>query len=116
MVTQIKRVLVSILCGIVLFFSYYFFILIFLGIYKPEIETLLLILKPISFPVEIYGSILGKYPESGNVVAVMNIGGSILTFSIPFYLALSFFAKLKKKSKVEKEENPPEPPVFREEI
>lgn len=107
-----KRILISFICGTTLFSGYYFFLFIFFQVYRVEINTLLTLLMPISLPAEIYRSISGVYLESEVAVIILNLTGSILIYSIPIYLVLTLYGKLKKKPKVKGMENPPEPPVF----
>lgn len=106
-----KRILISILCGVALVFGYYIFLGFLYQIYPVSFETLATLLLPLNLPYDIYKSIFGFYYGSPMVVKVLNFAAAILLYSIPFYLVLTFFAKM-KKSKIQPTEKPPEPPVF----
>jgi hypothetical protein len=107
-----KRILISILCGTALVFGYYFFLIILYQVYPVSFATLATLLLPINVPYNIYKSIFGFYYGNPTVLKVLDFAVAILLYSIPFYLVLTFFAKMKKKSKVQGIENPPEPPIF----
>ena len=106
-----KRILISILCGAALVFGYYVFLALLYQIYPISFDTLATLLLPLNVPYNIYKSIFGFYYGSPTVVIVLNFVVAVLLYSIPFYLVLTLFAKM-KKSKVQGTENPPEPPVF----
>ena len=107
-----KRILISILCGAALIFGYYFFLIILYQVYPVSFDTLATLLLPLNVPYNIYKSIFGFYYGNPIVVKVLNVAAAVLLYSIPFYLALIFFGKLRKESKAQGIENPPEPPIF----
>ena len=106
-----KRILISILCGAFLVFGYYLFLILLYQIYSVSFDTLATLLLPINVPYNIYKSIFGFYYGNPTVVKVLNFAAAVLLYSLPFYLALTLFAKM-KKSKAQGNENPPEPPIF----
>lgn len=106
-----KRIIISILCSAALVFGYYFFLGLLYQIYRVSFGTLAVLLLPLNVPYNIYKSIFGLYYGNPMVVKVLSFAVDILLYSIPFYLVLTLFAKL-KKSKVQATEKPPEPPVF----
>lgn len=106
-----KRILISMLCGAAFFLGYYGFLILLYQVYPVSFETLATLLLPINLPYNIYKSIFGFYYGDPTVVKVFNFVGAVLLYSIPFYLALTLYAKI-KKSNVQATENPPEPPIF----
>ncbi len=106
-----KRILISILCGAALVFGYYAFLILLYQVYPVSFETLATLLLPINLPYNIYKSIFGFYYGNPTVVKVFNFVAAILLYSVPFYLILTLYARV-KKSKVQGTENPPEPLIF----
>ena len=107
-----KRILISILCSAALVFGYCFSLAVLYRVYPESFDSLTTLLLPINLPYNIYKNIFGFYRGDPLIVKVLNFAADILLYSVPFYLALTFFAKIKKESKVQAVENPPEPPRF----
>lgn len=112
-----KRLLLSLVCGIVSVVGYVFLVAILLRVFKLSHETLLRLLIPLNIPRYIYENILGFHigkPNSVNIT--IEIAAMVLTYSIPFYLAFTLYAKVMKKSKTKEIQLPPEPPIFEKNI
>lgn len=110
---NMKRIIISILCSAALVFGYYYSLAILYQMYQISFDTLMRLLLPINLPYNIYKSIFGFYYGDRNLVKVLNFGGAILIYSIPFYLLLTVFDKRRRKSDFQEIKNPPEPPIFK---
>ncbi len=107
-----KRLIISIICSAVLVFGYFYSLSLIYQIFHVSFDTLATLLLPINLPYDIYKSIFGLYYGDPYKVKVLNFVADVIIYAIPFYLALTIFDKMKKKSKVESTHSPPEPPVF----
>jgi hypothetical protein len=107
-----KRILIAILCGAALVGGYFLFLAVLYQIYPVSFDTLRKLLVPLNFPYEIYKRIFGPYYGSPTEVKILNSIAAVLIYSVPFYLGLTFLAKMRKNSVAEKTEKPPEPPIF----
>ena len=106
-----KNISISLACGTILVFGYYFFLGLLYQIYPISFDTLATLLLPLNLPYNIYKSVFGLYYGNPLVVKVLNLTVAILIYSIPFYFILNYFAR--KRTPVNQNiENPPEPPIF----
>ena len=109
-----NRFLISIISGTLLVFGYFILLGVLYRLFHLSFETLAKLLIPLNLPYDIYKSIFGIYYGNKTLVKILNFAGAILIYSIPFYLALAIFDKFRKKTEIEKIENPPKPPTFEE--
>lgn len=107
-----KRVLNSILCAAGFIIGYFIFIVILNKLHPLSIHTLLTLLEPLDIPYRTYESFYGLHSDNKGLLHILNFTADILIYSIPFYLILTLFNKLKPKSNVQEIQNPPEPPIF----
>ncbi len=106
-----KKILISIFCGTILVFGYFLFLAVLYQIYPISFDTLAILLIPLNLPYSIYQKVFGFYYGNPMVVKILNFAGAIILYSIPFYLILAWFEKI-KKNKTQFSDKPPEPPFF----
>ena len=107
-----KRVLLSLLCGIAFVVGYLAFVPFLWGFLDLRNETVALLYRPLDLPHVIYEMIFGSSNDDRTVVRLLVETANVLIYSIPFYFIFTLYAKFKRKSEIKGTATPPEPPIF----
>lgn len=107
-----KRVLISLLCGIVLVGGYLTLVPFLWGFLDLRIKTVNLMYIPLELPYAIYEKMFGKSNDDQTLLVILIETANVLIYSIPFYFLFTLYAKAKKKSEIKATDTPPEPPTF----
>lgn len=110
--THMKRILLSLLCGIIFLVGYLFVIYLLDDFFEVENETIVFLIQPLNFPYEIYKKLFGIYYGRRVVVSTVSLISIVLMLSGLSYLILALYARLTKKSEIISSEIPSEPPKF----